>query len=151
DRIAEFLSKLFEKWNLIDKVIAEVSDNARNMINAFQSFNYQPKILNNALVCRDKYRETLRNVQQLINKNNSKILDPIQDVTTRWNSNYAVLQRLLFLKNAIYSLDLLNLLKPFVQITDIIGGSTYPTLIAVIIIRVRDSIEEQILNRWQDI
>ncbi|CAG8613911.1 8527_t:CDS:2, partial [Ambispora gerdemannii] len=66
------------------------------------------KILNNALVCRDKYRETLRHVQQLIINNNvqsnSKILEPIRDVPTRWNSTYAALQRLISLKNAIYSL-----------------------------------------------
>ncbi|CAG8567193.1 5039_t:CDS:2 [Ambispora gerdemannii] len=96
----------------------EISDNAMNMTAALQQFNInyyahtlqlainegleecreiinKAKILDNALVCRDKYRETLRRVQQLIVNNNvqsnSKILEPIRDVPTRWNSTYAVL------------------------------------------------------------
>ncbi|CAG8540909.1 4602_t:CDS:2, partial [Ambispora gerdemannii] len=72
--------------DITNKIIAGISDNATNMTAALQQFNYQhincyahtlqlaineglkecheiinkAKIFNNTLVCRDKYRETLR-------------------------------------------------------------------------------------------
>ncbi|CAG8587998.1 11545_t:CDS:2, partial [Ambispora gerdemannii] len=118
-----------------------ISDNATNMTAALQQFNYQH------INC---YAHTLQlAINEVRNDGNNLEILLLDD--NEWSA-------------------LQDLLKPFVQITDIIGGSQYPTLSIMCpvviklkshlvdfkshtnqIIKIRDPIKQQIVMCWQDI
>nr|CAG8644445.1 4529_t:CDS:2 [Entrophospora candida] len=126
---------------------------------SIETFIKKVRRLNKFAVNRDKYREKLREIQQNICKlskvidlidgynvdaslefidldNQIKILEPIKDVPTCWNSTYEgaseygkKLNELLLNENEWLSLkELLKLLKKFAEATELLGGNKYPTL-----------------------
>ena len=124
----EIIRKLIE-WNLEDKISLVVSDNASNMVKAFEDNNPAPQVgcLSHTLqlVINDKIF-TLDSVEKLIKKcrnlakhanlsnafykelydqerlqmNLAKEVRLKQDVATRWNSSHDMMARMLYLKPA---------------------------------------------------
>ncbi|CAI2193709.1 14574_t:CDS:1, partial [Funneliformis geosporum] len=130
DNIANKLRHIFNQWkiNLQEKIIAGVSDNDAKIIKAFQELQIanisysahtihlavsdglkinleqellkKAKALNLFLVHHDKYQNRFLQIQKILQPTKDT-LAPIQDIDTRWNSTYKVLERLLKLKQAI--------------------------------------------------
>jgi len=125
--IAAKLQHIFDRWNinLRERIIAGVSDNDAKIVKAFRELGIinipccahtihlaisdglkidssqellkKTKALNIFLVHCDKYRSHFLQIQKALQPT-KEALAPIQDVDTRWNSTYKVLERLLRLK-----------------------------------------------------
>jgi hypothetical protein len=140
EHIEDCLHREFAKWNITDKCIAGITDNASSMVKAMRDFQIthirctahtiqlsiidglkdkgadlinQAKALNKFIANKDKYREKLRIIQFQLAKQKDPLLleslisivDPISsDVSTRWNSTYILLNRLLDLYDAVKKL-----------------------------------------------
>lgn len=176
ENLAENLNRIVTDWGLQDKVLLIVSDNASNIKKAisvclkWKHFGCFAHTLN--LIVRDAL--SIPSVEELINKvrtivghfrrsyvSSQKLADyqrqinpdveplkVIQDVSTRWNSTYFMLERFTHLENAIKStiaiLDNVNIpvltptewqmckelatvLRPFEKTTKTISGENYIT------------------------
>ncbi|CAG8454662.1 1661_t:CDS:2 [Cetraspora pellucida] len=124
----QFLSKIFEYWNICNKLIGETTDNNKLIVKGIRLFEapyiWQKK-LNNWLVKRDRYCQNLDNIQNEFNQllengicpisinsipnvlEDTKWLlleEPIHDVKTRWNLTFLILKRLLQLQDAVEQL-----------------------------------------------
>ncbi|KAJ8930493.1 hypothetical protein NQ314_016720 [Rhamnusium bicolor] len=177
--IAESMKVVLDDWKIFDKIVAIVSDNASNIKKAISEFlkkrnqNCVAHTLNlvindciknnedfnnligkcRAIVAHFKRSNVaaykLREIQQQMGLEELKLK---QDIATRWNSIYFMLERLdkikVPLSAALTSLsnspdnlsseewneiaNCVSLFKPMEQLTSLLSGDKYPTLSSVI-------------------
>ena len=162
EHIAETLGKIADDWSIRTKIVCTVTDNAANCVAAVRLLNWrhlpcfahtlnlivQDAIKADAVVadaqkkCKAvvsyfhhsvKASDTLREVQQQLKLPENKL---INDVETRWNSTYYMMERILQQKQAITTVlclldrkDLLletqdfDALKEAIQVLKTIRGS----------------------------
>ncbi|CAH1103025.1 unnamed protein product [Psylliodes chrysocephalus] len=181
DNIGKTLKKALEDWEIFEKVFVVVTDNASNMKNAVIDIMKKNHIsclahtLNLAVMdaLKDNNNKTieillnkcktivthfkhsvlssqkLRTVQEHMNL---PLLKLKQEVATRWNSTYLMIDRILILKDPLILAlaeignappqlnsadwamlrDIVQILKPADELTKIISGEKYPTLSGII-------------------
>lgn len=122
--LCAFLQKIAERLSIENKISAVLSDNAANIVNAIKTRNW-PRIpcfahslnlivqkgLRKISVVQNKVkfiveffnRSTFGLKKQKSTQTQLNLLDPklIQDVSTRWNSTFKILERLVVLKIAL--------------------------------------------------
>ena len=115
--IKSLSEETFEEWDISNSIISITTDNAPNMVSAVKSMNLQ-HIPCAAHTLHLIIKESLKFIQPLIEKCRKivgyfsrsvsareklekletiyglKILMPIQDIETRWNSTYYMIKRL---------------------------------------------------------
>lgn len=178
-QIAAELTEIFSKWNITEKIVTVVSDNGANIKSAINDYLHQhhhPCVAHTLnltvkdglgenkqlaiilqkcknIVSHFKHSalsaEKLANMQTQMNTPQLKIK---QDVATRWNSTYTMLQRLIEIKAPITAVmsslpkapqmlcadewlaieDCLPVLKPFDLMTKSLSGEKYVTLSTII-------------------
>lgn len=179
EHIAEVLTTILNDWNIFNKIVTVVSDNAANVKKAIKEHlqkHHHPCIAHTlnlsvtdalsdnkklsqilkkcrALVGHFKYSalasDKLRAVQQQMNL---PILKVKQDVPTRWNSCFLMIQRLSQIKDplcvAVTNLqkspefldadewkvldDCIDVLKSANDLTNILSAENYPTISLII-------------------
>lgn len=176
--LAETIKKITDSYGLSDKILIVVSDNAANIVGAINELNWKHfgcyahtinLIVHNALETvqdlQEKARlivtffkrsnlatEKLMKFQRDCGSNSPKKL--IQDVPTRWNATFLMLQRLVLLQDAVKTSlalsekDALNLtsnewkkcselvevLEPFESITREMSGERFLTGSQIIVL-----------------
>lgn len=177
--LAQELKRVVTEWNLQDKLLMVVSDNAANIkaaVNELRWKQYGCFAHTVNLIVRDGLKDeeigrvinrvkhivghfkrshiaTARLISYQQNQSNKTPLKLLQDVATRWNSTYYMLERLLTLEEAvkttmsIINMDLshhltleewetirqlVKILKPFERVTKNISGQDYLTASLVI-------------------
>ncbi|CAI6356960.1 unnamed protein product [Macrosiphum euphorbiae] len=91
ENIATEINCIMKDWDIVDKVVTIVTDNASSMIKACQrlvTYFKNSNIATNQLITEQENQ-------------NKKPLKVIQEVPTRWNSMYHMIKRILELKNDI--------------------------------------------------
>ncbi|XP_063931861.1 E3 SUMO-protein ligase ZBED1-like [Zophobas morio] len=171
------LEKIIIKWKMQGKVALVISDNANNITHAirdilqlkhFGCFAHSINlVVQNSLKLVDTVIIKVRNVvsyfkrsiigkEKLMNFQKNNNMDPkkvIQDVSTRWNSTFYMLERFIELKDALRGTialmdkatvpilnseewqicaELCDVLRPFENVTKIVSGENYPTASLVI-------------------
>ncbi|XP_033173496.1 zinc finger BED domain-containing protein 1-like [Drosophila mauritiana] len=176
--LCAFLQKIAERWSIENKISAVVSDNAANIVNAIKTGNWPhipcfahslnlivQKGLREISVVQNKVkfiveffnRSTfgLKKVKSTQTQLNLPDLKLIQDVSTRWNSTFKMLERLVVLKDALILTlstlrselnlsqnewaiveELLPILKPFMEVTEEISAEKNVTLSKVIVLAI---------------
>lgn len=174
ENIRNIFTGIIVEWQLQDKLVAVVTDAAANCIKAFEKSNFEHVLCNahnlhnavshgfkletveSLMKCAraiighfkhsPKQEEKLKNMQQLLGKEVTKLQ---QDVVTRWNSTFNMIDSMLKNEESIDSVlvdskkhsDLLLaksqwkqlrafhevLVQPF-QISEQMSGSSYPTM-----------------------
>lgn len=176
DNSSEKLMKIVRNWNITHKVTAIVSDNAANVTNAIQKTRYR-QVSCFAHTLNLAVQNGLKDISSVIQKVKSIVeyfkrshhalaklqatqeqmnmpkLKLIQDVATRWNFTYDMLQRFVKVKDAINStlavlqsnVEMLTpeewiivekaaeVLEIFYEVTKEISGDRYVTLSVVLI------------------
>ncbi|CAF4838020.1 unnamed protein product [Pieris macdunnoughi] len=177
--LAEELSRIVQEWGLERKIILAVSDNGSNIKCAIEKclgwkhFNCYAHCINLVVTKALENNSTISNIIQnaknvvshlkkstvaweklkrYLEQAGKPIMRPLQDVPTRWNSTYYMLERLLLLKgelnSAISNLNtnipvlsanywsiiekLVLVLKPSEEVTKEISGDRYVTGSSVI-------------------
>jgi len=176
DNLNEKLMKIVRNWNITHKVTAIVSDNAANVTNAIQKTRYRQvscfahtlnlavqnglkdissviQKLKSIVGYSKRSHHALAKLQATQEQMNMPKLKLIQDVATRWNSTYDMLQRFIKVKDAINStlavlqsnVEMLTpeewiivekaaeVLEIFYKVTKEISGDRYVTLSVVLI------------------
>ncbi|KAG5889629.1 hypothetical protein JTB14_025497 [Gonioctena quinquepunctata] len=171
-QIKMVIDEILIAWNIRHKVVAIVTDNAQNMINVAEilKIRHLPCFAHTLnLAVQDSFKipgfeiiiskckkvvtffrsstlaaDTLRLIQT---QNNKKTLKLIQEVNTRWNSLFYMLERLQLVKNELavainecpkapplltaeeYEVikETITILKPFEVATELISGEQYIT------------------------
>ncbi|XP_050059751.1 zinc finger BED domain-containing protein 4-like [Aphis gossypii] len=138
------IQSVITDWELDDKVLLVVSDNAYNIKGAITILVGHFKRSSNASHELDKYQQNSGTVPKKI----------IQDIATRWNSTYYMLCRFIELENAIKATlaildtnlptlspdqwkickELCLVLKPFEEVTKTVSGENYISSSMVIIL-----------------
>lgn len=175
ENLCDFLRNVMIEWDILNKVTAVVSDNASNIINAvklgkWRSIGCFAHTLN--LVVQTATKEIsdvlvqVKSIVEYFNRStqgqnklattqkqlNLPILKLKQDVPTRWNSTYDMLQRIIQVKDAVITTiallrpdlnikqedwevieEVLPLLKPFYEVTIEISAEKNVTLSKVIV------------------
>lgn len=124
--LAEELKNVVQEWNILDKILLTVSDNGANIKNAvahlgWKHFGCYAHTLNLAVqkVLANSYLgELINKVKAIVSyfkrsnlclsklkkyqeQANKVVKRPIQDVSTRWNSTFYMLERFVLLKEEI--------------------------------------------------
>lgn len=176
DNLNEKLMKIVRNWNITHKVTSIVSDNAANVTNAIQKTRYHQvscfahtlnlavqnglkdissviQKLKSIVGYSKRSHHALAKLQATQEQMNMPKLKLIQDVATRWNSTYDMLQRFIKVKDAINStlavlqsnVEMLTpeewiivekaaeVLEIFYEVTKEISGDRYVTLSVVLI------------------
>ena len=175
--LADELQESFARWNLSDEcLVAVTTDNARNIVNAVEVLSWQhfgcfahtlqlgvkksmeipqvSKALARARRVVSHFHHSSKSYYILKQKQidlHTDQLNLIQDVTTRWNSSYYMVERLIqqqqplcaalieVKKTELMPSDVevsvmetfLEVLKPIVEITETLGGEKLVTMSAV--------------------
>ncbi|KAL4112812.1 hypothetical protein QTP88_016538 [Uroleucon formosanum] len=155
--IAATLTNIFNDWNIANKIITVVSDNGSNIKNAINEHllkHHHPCVAHTLnLIGHFKHSsnatEKLKDFQLQMNLPPLKVK---QDVPTRWNSSFIMMERLVNIKAPLSAtmstlprapnylnaseweiiLDCTHILKPFQIMTAKLSGEKYPTLSVVI-------------------
>lgn len=171
ENLSNEIKGIITKWQLDGKVVLVVSDNAGNIKNAINNLHLRHLgcfahtinlVVEESLKCESDLINKVKTIvthfrkstiaNQVLEKNqiSSGIKDPkklIQAVSTRWNSCFYMLERIVLLENPVRaSLGLLEnppsslttiewtiikelcvVLKPFESATKIVSGETYMT------------------------
>lgn len=177
--IAATLTNIFNEWNIANKIITVVSDNGSNIKNAINEHllkHHHPCVahtlnlsINEAINGNSDINQILKKCRTIvgyfkhISKATEKLKDfhlqmnlpPLkvkQDVPTRWNSSFIMMERLVNIKAPLSAtmstlprapnylnaseweiiLDCTHILKPFQIMTAKLSGEKYPTLSVVI-------------------
>lgn len=175
ENLCEFLKNVMKEWDISHKVTAIVSDNAANIINAiklgqWRSIGCFAHTLN--LIVQTATKEIadvltkVKNIVEYFNRStqgqkklittqqqlNLPLLKLKQDVPTRWNSTYDMLQRIIQVKDAVITTiallrsdliikqedweiieEVLPLLQPFYEVTVEISAEKNVSLSKVIV------------------
>ena len=170
------LYRVVESWNIQDKVICVVTDNAANMVAAISSTGWRHLpcfahslnlVVQNSIKSDDelcavqsksvvshfhesvKSMEKLAEIQRQLSLPEHKLM---QDVSTRWNSTYIMLERFyeqfeaitttlclvnqndlcLKVENKATISKALQILKPFLEATEIISGQAYVSISMIV-------------------
>jgi len=176
--LSQAIKQVLISWNLNDKITFAVSDNASNIKNALNSLSFKNMgcfahtlnlIIQSALVLENDLIDSVKSIVSHFRKStvannvfktyqiNNGIKDPkklIQDVQTRWNSTYYMIDRFVEMQTSIRGTlglldnapdtlrpedwtilqDLIKILKPFEEATKAISGQKYMTASLVIVI-----------------
>nr|XP_022910336.1 zinc finger BED domain-containing protein 1-like [Onthophagus taurus] len=178
--LAECLDTVVTDWNIKEKVLLGISDNAYNIVNAMETrlkWNHfgclahtLNLIVNAGLKCDDNIVSIIEKVKKIVaffkrsttssakfltyqrNNGNNNPLKLLQDIPTRWNSTFYMLERFIQLEEAVKATtallstnlpileqkewqilkELVQILKPFESATKIFSGDTYGTAAIVI-------------------
>ncbi|XP_072375154.1 E3 SUMO-protein ligase ZBED1-like [Diabrotica undecimpunctata] len=173
--IAEKLENLCTEWNLKkDYITTIVTDGGPNMVKASEIFVTKKKhlvcfahtlnlVVERSIQNTQDLKELINKVKQIVTwfKHSVRASDElrtltsyklIQEVSTRWNSTYYMLERFLNLRGSISNIinknisaplmltalecdyigEILNLLRPLEAITKEISGDKYPTCSMII-------------------
>jgi zinc finger BED domain-containing protein 1 (E3 SUMO-protein ligase ZBED1) len=178
ENLAEQINKTLNAWNLKNKIVFSVSDNAYNIQNAlaqlkFKHFGCFAHTLNLIVQCAlkkendliDKVKNICTHFRKSTNANNKLIayqknigidnpLKVLQDVATRWNATFYMLERFVQLETSIRGTmglldnappclnsdewtaikEFCNILRPFEEATRAVSGDQYMTASLVIVI-----------------
>lgn len=179
ENIANELRAIFEEWTILNKVVTVVTDNGANIKNAINEhlkMYHHPCVahnlnltVNEILKCNEELIGLLKKCRSLVGhfkhsvsatnklkevqeQLNMPVLKVMQDVPTRWNSCYLMLQRLFEIKDALsvtvtnlsakieflrsddWKLlkDCLVILKPAYDLTNIFSAEKYVTMSLII-------------------
>ncbi|XP_050338890.1 E3 SUMO-protein ligase ZBED1-like isoform X2 [Bactrocera neohumeralis] len=173
--ISVSLRECLQKWNIFQKVNCEVTDNAASMSKACEllqnrhlpCFAHSINLVVQDLLCTEKVKALLSNCKHIVayfksstiayaklkkEQGSEKQYSLIQEVSTRWNSAFAMVQRILLIKDAIFAVllrtpkappvltaeeieqlqDVCLLLEPFNTYISILSGNKYVTISHVI-------------------
>lgn len=177
DNLAEILKSITSKWNIAYKISAIVSDNAANIVSGIRKTGYRQlpcfahtlnlavqKGLKDIEVVTSKvksivtYFKQSSHGQKRLNETQEQMGLPVlklkQDVITRWNSTFEMLNRILTIKDAVIStlallqaedVETLNqyewsvversveVLKIFLEVTNEVSAEKYVTLSSILI------------------
>ncbi|XP_036346191.1 zinc finger BED domain-containing protein 1-like [Rhagoletis pomonella] len=175
ENLCNFLKEVMTEWQISHKIAAVVSDNAPNIINAVRLGEWKSigcfahllnlivqhgvaeisDVLHKVKAIVEFFNRSPRGLQKLMDVQRQLNLSPLklkQDVSTRWNATYDMLERILKLKEAVVTTiallrsDLiidqqsweiiegaLLLLKPFYEVTMEISSEKNVTLSKVIV------------------
>jgi len=176
--LSENIKSTLEAWNLENKIILAVSDNAYNIKNALNSLQLksfgcfahtlnlivqaamktESNLIDKIKTIVSHFHKSSNSHQKLIQyQKNIGIKDPkklVQDVSTRWNSTFYMVERFVELENSIrgtlglidkpppslnpeewqYLKELRSILKPFEEATRAVSGQLFMTASMVIVI-----------------
>ncbi|XP_049823404.1 E3 SUMO-protein ligase ZBED1 [Aethina tumida] len=175
---AKIIKNIIEEWHLNNKILIIISDNAPNIKRAIKEelqlkhFGCHAHTLNliaqNSLKCASKVLEKIKGIVAFFKRSSSATtiffkqqkqlnIEPakklIQDVNTRWNSTYYMIERFVELENPIrttvalikqdlpivsgneweFLQELVVILKPLEDVTRTMSGENYLTRSSVII------------------
>lgn len=176
--LSQEIKHILEFWTLSGKITFAISDNAPNIKNALNMLGLKNMgcfahtinlIVQSALTVENDLIEKVKNIVSHFRKStvannklntcqiNNGVKDPkklIQDIQTRWNSTYYMINRFVELETAIRGTlglldnapnalnseewiilqDMINVLKPFEEATKAISGKNYMTASLIIVI-----------------
>lgn len=172
ENLAAELKKVVSEWGLDKKVVLGISDNASNIVKAIKevlqwnflgcmahtinlvvetAIKHVEALLSKIKAIASHFKRSALSNEKLINYQRNSGLEPkklLQDVSTRWNSTYLMLQRFCELEEAIKSTvalidkqdlpvlnhldwkmakELIVVLKPFFEATKGLSGEKYST------------------------
>lgn len=177
--IGNLLSDILNEWGIKDKIVTIVSDNGaniKNAINVYLGKHHHPCVahtlnlsINEAIMSNKDFLDVLKKCRSLVGHFKHSVfaseklkelqtqmglpqLKVIQDVSTRWNSSFHMLERLVQIKAPLSAAmtflprspdcltalewelinDCLPILKPFDIMTVELSGEIYPTLSSII-------------------
>jgi len=176
--ISEQINTTLNTWNLKNKIVLAVSDNAYNVQNALSTLqlkhfgcfahtlnlivqsaiNKESELINKVKsICTYFHKSTTANSKLMTYQENNGIKEPkklMQDVSTRWNSTFYMLERFVELETSIRGTiglldkapnglnpnewavikELCKVLQPFEEATRSVSGEQYITASMVIVI-----------------
>ncbi|CAG9829823.1 unnamed protein product [Diabrotica balteata] len=179
EKIADELTSIFNDWNIGNKIITVVSDNGANIKKAIThnlQKHHHPCVahtlnlsVSEAILKNDSLSSVLTKCRALVGyfkhsvvasdrlktiqmQMGLTILKVKQDVSTRWNSCYIMLQRLINIKDSLsivvtdlpkspqflnaeewkIIVDCVKVLKPANDITTIVSSERYPTMSLIV-------------------
>ncbi|CAJ0757200.1 5025_t:CDS:2, partial [Entrophospora sp. SA101] len=144
--LANKILDTLEEFSLCKKVLAMTTDNGSNMVSLAEH-------LNNYLIQKYNNKDFMHlrcELKTIFEMKNQKFLIPDLDISTRWNSLYNMIKKMLRIKDMVDILiagnrtllqiypnneeewndikNTYNLLEPIFLATELLSGSSYPTL-----------------------
>lgn len=175
ENITRELQAIIANWNLTGKIESIVTDNGQNMVNAAKNVPSRQVscfahtinlVVNDSLVAAKDLESTRKRVRAIVsyfhhsskasdileNLQGTEKLKLMQEVSTRWNSTYTMLERYLILHNEVTTVlcrlskatmcisdteievirAAVKQLEPFYQVTKIVSGESYLTMSSVL-------------------